>query len=314
MQYFIFCPYFKTGGPEALHQLCGALRDLGQEAYIWYTDSRLNNQIDVDIIPDYRHYNVALTSLDTLASIDRDDAIWVLPEGLPHDFYGTATKAKQVVWYLATASGNPNAIPYDDPRLENSILLAQSDFGMNEACASFMPSQQVLKVTDYTRLSLLCSEQTLLQENRIAQVVYNPSKGLHVTNALRRFLPDIRFAPVKGMNEIMLRDLGLKSKLYIDFGHHPGKDRLPREMASLGCVVLTGTDGVASSSIDLPIEPLKFQPTEQGYDIAAIACHIRDALSRYDELFIDQQSYRDTIRSEYQTFLGQVQNLIELLS
>ena len=32
-------------------------------------------------------------------------------------------------------------------------------------------------------------------------------------------------------------------QVYIDFGHHPGQDRLPREAVQCGCVVITGTRG-----------------------------------------------------------------------
>jgi len=32
-------------------------------------------------------------------------------------------------------------------------------------------------------------------------------------------------------------------QVYIDFGHHPGQDRLPREAVQCGCVVITGKRG-----------------------------------------------------------------------
>ena len=40
-------------------------------------------------------------------------------------------------------------------------------------------------------------------------------------------------------------DLMSESKVYIDFGNHPGKDRIPREAVINGCCVITGVRGSA---------------------------------------------------------------------
>lgn len=50
-----------------------------------------------------------------------------------------------------------------------------------------------------------------------------------------------------------------KSKVYIDFGNHPGKDRIPREAAISGCIVITGKRGAAAFAEDVCIpETYKF--------------------------------------------------------
>ncbi len=36
-----------------------------------------------------------------------------------------------------------------------------------------------------------------------------------------------------------------KAKLYIDFGYHPGKERMPREACLLDCCLIIGKDGSA---------------------------------------------------------------------
>ena len=41
--------------------------------------------------------------------------------------------------------------------------------------------------------------------------------------------------------------------IYIDFGHHPDKERLPREAAIHGCIVITGLCGSAANSQDVPL-------------------------------------------------------------
>lgn len=311
-RYFVFCPYFRTGGPEALHQLCGSLRDLNQEAWLWYTDSLCNNQEDRDIIPEYSHYNVKLSPLHDLESIDHSDCVWILPEGMPPDFYQQKRKAQIAVWYLATVSGNPNAIAYQTPALKSALLLAQSDFGYEEIKRACPKHPNIFRLTDYTRESLLHKDEQLRQESRIAQVVFNPSKGIQHTQQIRRFLPDIRFVPVRNMDLAMLKDLGLKSSLYIDFGHHPGKDRLPRELASLGSNVITGDEGVAASNIDLPIGRWKMRRRDGViYDYSYIANKIRFALADQRNIFDELSAYRSVIRNEKQTFFSEVQAFID---
>ena len=42
---------------------------------------------------------------------------------------------------------------------------------------------------------------------------------------------DLRWVPLIGMTTEEMRSCMSKSKVYIDFGNHPGKDRIPREAA-----------------------------------------------------------------------------------
>jgi hypothetical protein len=46
------------------------------------------------------------------------------------------------------------------------------------------------------------------------------------------------------------------SEIYIDFGHHPGKDRVPREAAAVGNIVLLHKAGAALHYSDHPIDDL----------------------------------------------------------
>ena len=68
------------------------------------------------------------------------------------------------------------------------------------------------------------------------------------------------------MSPIEVQELFKKSKVYIDFGYHPGKDRIPREAAVNDCCIITNREGSAKNNIDIPIfdkykfsEPIKDQ-------------------------------------------------------
>ena len=92
-----------------------------------------------------------------------------------------------------------------------------------------------------------------------------------------------------------------KAKVYIDFGEHPGKDRIPREAAISGCCVITGKKGSAAFSEDVAIpEKYKFQDVPS--KIPDISGAVRKCLENYDEETRNFESYRDRIRAEESRF------------
>ncbi|MGC8677909.1 MAG: hypothetical protein ACP5UF_06830 [Hydrogenobaculum sp.] len=78
-----------------------------------------------------------------------------------------------------------------------------------------------------------------------------------------------------------------KAKVYIDFGNHPGKDRIPREAAILGCCVITGKRGSATFFEDVPI------PEEY----------------KFEERYQDFNYYRQVIRNEPTKFLENLKKI-----
>ncbi len=132
-------------------------------------------------------------------------------------------------------------------------------------------------------------------------VLFNPQKGIlkiveliagsdyriHC-QALRGFTPD-------GMREVMQ-----KAKVYIDFGNHPGKDRIPREAALCGYCVVTNRSGSARNSIDVPIpECYKFDENSTAGQI--LEC-IYGLLEHYEERKQDYLFYVRKILGEFTEF------------
>ena len=71
-------------------------------------------------------------------------------------------------------------------------------------------------------------------------VAFNPRKGYRYTARLIQACPDIEFVRLEGMTRQQLRETLDSCCVYIDFGVHPGKDRIPREAAVRGAVVIVG--------------------------------------------------------------------------
>lgn len=95
-----------------------------------------------------------------------------------------------------------------------------------------------------------------------------------------------------------------RAKVYIDFGSHPGKDRIPREAALSGCVVITGKRGAAANDIDINI------PAEFKFDIEStcgdIIKKIRDVFENFEENYRKQKNYRARILDDKPRFAREV--------
>ena len=65
--------------------------------------------------------------------------------------------------------------------------------------------------------------------------------------------PNLHWKAIENMSTEEVAELLNRSKVYIDFGNHPGKDRFPREAAISGCCIITGQRGAAANDIDVMI-------------------------------------------------------------
>ncbi len=137
-------------------------------------------------------------------------------------------------------------------------------------------------------------------------IAYNPKKGVAFTQQIMRRCPDLQFVPIKNMTRAEVLALLLRAKVYIDFGNHPGKDRIPREARLAGCVVITGTNGAAGFREDVPIVE---KVSAKRWNIPKIVRLIRAIFANYDEYDRRQQPYTQRIRTEKGDFVQQVKNL-----
>lgn len=145
-------------------------------------------------------------------------------------------------------------------------------------------------------------------ENKEDIVVYNPKKGFDFTKKIIDKAPELNFVPIQDLTTNQVKDLLLRSKVYIDFGYHPGKDRLPRETAACGCCVITGKRGSAKYYEDVPInDEFKFDDNEENIDL--IIEKIKKCLYDYELEIIKFKPYRDFIKNEKDKFSFDVKRI-----
>ena len=100
-------------------------------------------------------------------------------------------------------------------------------------------------LTDYINPLYTDSSNT----DRIPRVAVNPVKGGDQIDSL-----DVKSVKLYGMSRQQVKDELESSMVYVDFGHHPGRDRFPREACLSGAIVFTSRIGAALNPIDIPID------------------------------------------------------------
>ena len=113
-------------------------------------------------------------------------------------------------------------------------------------------------LTDYINDTYIEEAQNVDISKKENIVIFNPAKGRKFTKKIIKHCKEIEFVPIKGMTNDQVVNLMSRAKVYIDFGNHPGKDRIPREAATLKCCILTSKNGSAANNVDVCI-PQQFK-------------------------------------------------------
>lgn len=142
--------------------------------------------------------------------------------------------------------------------------------------------------------------------------LFNPKKGYaKLEPIIKACRGDIQWVPLTGYTPLEMANVMCQAKVYVDFGSHPGKDRVPREAAVCGCCILTNQEGSAAYQEDVEIpESYKVGSTE---DVELVLSKIYDLMDHYEKKIGDYKDYRRTIEQEKAEFMQEVQTTIAVL-
>ena len=104
-------------------------------------------------------------------------------------------------------------------------------------------------ITDYPRP--LPSVADVKRQSNV--VAFNGVKGQWKIKELQALLPDVEFRPIEGMSFYEVCRTLASATLYVEIGHLPGRDRLPREAALLGTPTVMLARGAGFCWDDFPI-------------------------------------------------------------
>lgn len=164
-----------------------------------------------------------------------------------------------------------------------------------------------MALTDYTdeRFHIRLPASPILN-NKIA---YNPKKGGEAAEAFFRENPHFEKLPLQGYSKEDMLGVLKETGIYIDFGHFPGKDRIPREAAAAGCIVFLHRAGSAAYYDDFPV-PDVFKFKSADVTSGELAKHVTAALQAPAEFWNLQANLRQAVAWEKHTFCGEVMRLL----
>ena len=316
----------RTGGPEALHQLCHELNRSGQKATMRYVNEERDGLKTLSTVTTL--YRERYTSLSQSADEElTNEWLIVLPEIYLHYAPVLAHQCPVLVWWLSV----DNALPalgrlhnlLDKIRSHPLIFHAyQSTYAGNFIAALGLQSLDI-PLSDYVYLAgkavsntanLDTSKVTAQKQSQAKTpiIAYNPAKGQWLAESFFNQYPNFQARPIENLSPEQLRAAISTSHAYIDFGHLPGKDRLPREALALGKAIFIKRAGAGCHAADwhLP-DYARFTAKEalNGKLFSSISKSLAD-----DSPATDWQSAREAISRERKIFQQEVAAMTELFA
>ena len=293
-----------TGGIELLHQVGEELnRYEGITAELWY----MYNPTEWRIPTDYLRYGNVVNN-----DVKKDD-ILIFPEIWANytNFPEYRSNKKFIYWE------GVDAYFFHTPKNawyrfgENTTHISQSEYSNHFVLDVLnVEKDRFVEISDYINEDFLGVD---IKGEREPIVLYNPTKGMDFTEKLIEYAKDITFLPIKNMGREEIIELMKRSMVWIDFGHFPGKDRLPREAGSCGMCLITSRKGTARYEKDLCIPECYKMPDFSYADLATITDLIKHIFSNFEAHQNQFELYRERIKGEKRLFKEGIKRLVEKL-
>jgi hypothetical protein len=294
-----------TGGPELLHQLVSEIRSHGGNAFIHYVPDA-----GAAVPERYRCYDTpVLRTLDLAAG----DCI-VAPETMLREL-PLLSAADRFIWWLSfdffvsrrgSRLGRIAANSYKALLLQLLTRTGLKHLFQSHYARARLRRQLIggALLSDYLALEAAPADSAPRED----MILYNPKKGIEVTDRLRQLCPHLRFVPIINMTKAEVEDAFRRAKIYIDFGEHPGKDRLPREAAMMRTVVVVGSRGSAAFDEDVPLAGTYKLAVDETLPVRFL--RLVDAiLADFPAHQTAQEPYRAVIARERSLFANQVRDV-----
>ena len=335
-----------TGGPKDLHQLAQELRRLEKKVFMYYFPNNQENPIHknyksfnlphVNEIEDSEKNVLIVPEINTTILISKkykyiQKVLW----WLSLDFYFISNFNENFHKYLRSLIKIPfNLINFFNKLTKNhfgnlslpkylkflyltypfSNTFKVDGITMNLSQSEYQ--QKVLKtkkidsvlLKDYIRKEYFDASEKIFIKNKKNIICYNPGKS---SNFMKKIIQDnsnTKFMPLSGYDINELIKILSESKIYMDFGFHPGVDHLPREAAILRNCIITNKEGSAFYQESVPIN-IDFKFDEKKKNLISIKNKINNIFNNFEaeiDLFKD---YRNAIQNEKKIFKKQLYDI-----
>lgn len=291
MTILMACPArVHAGGVESIHKFAQELNKVkGMDVKILYMGSNLN----YPQLPEYAEYGI-----DYTISFPEDytDVI-IFPEIWANWVVEPKYKncIKVVHWLGVDGYYWNNPVEKHGLYLKQTdvLHLTQTDYATEHLLKNGVDKNKIAHITDVPN-SLFYED--FEDKPRTDVVLYNPARMTEFQKILMRRATGvgITFRPLENLTREEMAQTMQESKLYIDFGVFPGKERIPREAALSGCCVITSKLGCAKYYNDVSLDD-KWKFDTVGENIPKIIDTMKYILQNYDTCKAEFSSYRDAI-------------------
>lgn len=316
--YILCVANLRSGGPEALHQLRYYMQHSGLDSYMVY----YNITEGIDPMPAV--YGIYEVKQKLLSEIEDDKNNILIAAESSTILLNGFTKIKKYIWWLSVnwcdykKAGTAELLRYRFKRLlgMESALPSFATFRLKEClhvCGSKYALQYVqgLGILNPRYLVEPISKEFLIAGNdsnyqRDNTVLYNPAKPSEIMTKLlaqKRF----KFKALTNMTPSDLIEAYKHAKLYIDFGHFGGPERMPKEAVYFGCCILVGNRNAAANDFDVAI-PDRYKIADYN-NLQLVSDKIEYLLNNYRQCIVDFEPFRTKISLLEQNFMNQINNI-----
>ena len=245
----------------AIHQAASLVNKLGGQASIMYIrggrkpvtekDGQVRTNLSFfshrSIDPRLKQYNVPMSK------VEAKDSHFIIPETMPY----LASQLLELgcpnvyIWWLSVDNFPLNQL---NTLSSQSLIRACTHLCQSIYARDFVANQGGQKLemlSDFTDIGDL--GESLAADARKFDISFLPSKASGAEAALDRLKKDFKVVALKNMSRAEIKETLMQSKIFLDFGHHPGKDRVPREAALCGAIPVVRHQGAAAVNEDVPL-------------------------------------------------------------
>lgn len=305
MKVYVFSPSNSVaGGAECMHQIVRSLKDSHFNAYITYYNGRSGGKA----IKYFSKYNCPVYS-GSFKEIDREENFIIFPE-IATLLSKQFLKSKKIIYWASIDNylGNKENLSLKN-QIKNKLkyllgINAVSIYKMNDFyhfTQSYYASNFIMK-KGYTHYHIGDYVHDVFTENHCSKkntIIYNPKKGSKYIEKFKNIYKEYNFVPLINLSRQEMIKKIAESKLYLDFGLHPGKDRIPREAVKLNCCIITGKFGSSGNEFDIPIpDYYKIDAQMKNSFFENLKKKIDYVLNNFDKSSKDFDVYRNKVAFE----------------
>jgi len=318
---YVFCPGgYATGGPEALHQLAHHLNKLGFDACMYYYSTPKGEE---PLHKNYLKYHVPVSARPE----NSRKHLMIVPESFLYPIFNKKfSRIKKVIWWLSVDYYFIELNKHLERLKKKKFYRIRNAFGLfRTATFERLKEMEIVhighsyysvvqlrengiepigQIADYMN-DVFLDKYSAAKENII---IYNPAKNDEFLTGIISETNNLQWKPIADMSPAEVAGWMSRAKLYIDFGYHPGKERMPREACMMSCCMIIGKSGSAAYVEDMPIDEKYRFEKDNTHTPAIIAC-INDCLSNYDERINDFKPYRDVVYREKEKFVEDIKKI-----